>query len=233
MKTSTLLVLGLSALFFMNISNMRAQAFRKGNLIVSISEGSTRATYKTTNIASETPYTYRTQEIDGTRDPLILEYAVGQRWGIGFTSGADIFNVNPKQFYGFDVPDETVKAMTSELTFDLNWHAFINDRLDLSVFGSVGAFSMNMHGNQSDINYDYTASGGILRVGTRARYYFWRRVGVMGMWSNYVASASPQQACKADANVNTVGQNYSTSLNGGAYEIGLCYRFLKRERMKK
>jgi hypothetical protein len=232
MKTTTLFVFGLSALFLTNTNSAKAQAFRKGNLLVSMSEGSTTATYKTNYIASETPYTYRSEEIEGTRDPLIIEYAVAQRWGIGLTSGADIFNVNPKQFYGFDVPDENVKATTSELTFDLNWHAFISDKLDLSVFGSVGAFGMNMHGNKSDINYDYSASGGILRVGTRARYYFWRRVGVMGMWSNYVASASPSDACKKET-ANTVGQNYSTSLNGGAYELGLCYRFLKRERMKK
>jgi hypothetical protein len=201
-----------------------SQAFRKGSLLVSISEGSTFTNYSTTDISAPKPVLVNQSYIHGERDPLILEYGISNRWGFGMTMGTDNFKINPADFYGFPVSNNVVKSSSNEFTFDANYHVFVNKRLDLSVFTSLGMFSIAMKGNDNDISYNYNASGNIIRVGTRARYYFWRRLGAFGMLSSYSASCQPKDK---DSRTNTVGKNYSTALNGLAIEAGLCYRIIK------
>jgi hypothetical protein len=196
----------------------QAQAFRRGSLLVSVSEGSTRSNYTTRNITTSETHTRCTP---GVRDPFVIEYGISRRWGLGLTSGNDIFKVRSSP-YGLRTSGDLVTSKTNEFTFDANYHVFTNKRLDLSVFLSMGMFSVNMKGTDGDNSYNYTANGNIIRVGTRARYYFWKRLGAIGMISSYAANSSPK-----NVRGNTFGNNYSTSLNGITVEMGLCYRILK------
>jgi hypothetical protein len=205
-----------------SFQNTKAQCYRKGSLLISITEGSTFANYKTTDISESKPKLVHESFMMGDRDPLILEYAVSNRWGIGFSSGADIFRVNSNSFYGFSSGDDALKVTTSEFTFDVNYHVYVNKKLDLSMFTSVGAFSVGFNGNNSDMSYNHSSSGTIVRYGTRARYYFYKRLGAIGMISSYAANSSPK-----NVKGNTEAKNYSTSINGMAIEMGLCFRILR------
>ncbi|MBA4240679.1 MAG: hypothetical protein C0448_08130 [Sphingobacteriaceae bacterium] len=213
----------LSVLFVLLISNLSyAQAFRKGSLIISISEGHTLANYRTNDISGGTKKMVANDVIIGVRDPLIIEYGVSNRWSIGLSSGNDIFSINPSKFYGFNTSDNKVKVSTSEFSFECSYHVFVNKKLDLSVFASTGLFSINMKGNDNDIFYNHTSNGTIVRYGTRAHYYFFKRLGAVGMISNYLANSSTK-----DVEGNNIAQNYSTSINGIAIEAGLCFRLLR------
>lgn len=199
-----------------------AQCYRKGSLLISVSEGSTFANYTTNDISGAKPVLMHSEFICGDRDPLIIEYALTKRLGLGMSAGTDIFKVNASKFYNAEAADNTMKMFTNELTVDVNYHVFVNKRLDLSVFLSTGLFNVNYTNKQSDIDQQYNASGSILRFGTKARYYFWKRLGAFGMVSSYTGTTSPKQV-----KGNTVGQNYSTSVDGMAIEAGLCFRILR------
>lgn len=226
-------------------SAVKAQlAFQRGSLMVSISEGSTIANYKTQGTAgsasSTTNGTYRSHEtgvIDdskptshgecthGDRDPLIVEYGVSDKISLGFTQGNDIFTVDPSKFYGFSRLDNgAVKVKTSEMTFDGSYHFFVNKRLDLSAFTGMGFFSVEFKGKEaSDAKpYSYKANGNMIRGGLRARYYFYKHLGVFGQVTSYAGSCSPK-----NVKDNTVATDYKTKISGSAIEAGLCYRFIK------
>jgi hypothetical protein len=220
-------VAGLVSLLFIFVFSYstQAQAYRKGSLLISVSEGSTWAHYTTNNILANdetTPTTHGGGCTGGTRDPFIIEYGLSKRWSIGLTSGADIFKVKSANLYGFGEPDQTIKVTTGEFTIDCGYHVFVNKRLDLSVSTSVGMFSTGFNESTSDVTTKYKANGNIIRFGTRARYYFFRRLGAFGMASTYFANSSPK-----DVKANTVANTYSTKINGFALEAGLCFRILK------
>lgn len=208
-----------SFLFAGSICN--AQCFRKGSLLVSISEGATKASYSTSDISDATPKPVKQKCIDGIRDPLILEFGLSNRWGIGLTQGNDIFTVNSNDFYGFSTSNSgNIDTKTNEFTVDVSYHVFVSKKLDLSVVSSAGVFSVNFKGN--DNWYNYQSNGTIVRVGTRARYYFYKRLGAFGMVSTYNGKASPKDV---KGNDSRQGGNYSTHIHGFAVEMGLCYRF--------
>lgn len=207
------------------------KAFRKGSLLVSISEGSTSADYSTnfiknpelpeSDVKTDNPPGVHTTKMDGIRDPLFIEFGLSDRWGIGLSTGNDIFKVDPAKYYGFKLPEnKTVTANTSEFTFDVNYHVFTRAKTDISIYSSVGSFGVAFNGKEGDYDYKYNAKGGIIRLGTKARYYFYKRLGVLGMVSYYSGSASPE-----DVKGNTVGTNVNTSIKGYALEFGLCFRF--------
>lgn len=200
----------------------QAQSFRKGSLILSISEGHTLANYKTNDMSSGKKQTVANDVIIGVRDPFVIEYGVSNRWSIGLSSGNDIFTINPSKYYGFNTSNNKVKSSTSEFSFECSYHVFVNKKLDLSVFASTGLFSINIKGNDNDIFYNHTSNGTIVRYGTRAHYYFFKRLGAVGMISNYLANSSTK-----DVKDNNIAQNYSTSINGIAIEAGLCFRLLR------
>lgn len=214
-KTSICII---SFLALLGMSASAQMAFRRGSLMVSISEGSTLSNYTTRNITTGETHTRCTP---GDRDPFIIEYGITNRWGLGISSGNDVYKINPAA-YGFRTSGDVVTSKTNEFTFDGNYHVFVNKHLDLSVYGSIGFFSVNVKGKDNDNAYSYTSNGNIFRVGTRARYYFWKRLGATGMISSYAASSSPK-----DVRGNTVGNSYSTSMNGFTIEMGLCYRILR------
>ncbi len=218
-KGLTILIL---SLVFVSINHsVKAQSFHKGSFLISVSEGSTTANYTTRDLSKSGLPSFYKSEVDGCRDPLIIEFGLTKKWGIGLSSGADIFQINPSRYYGFKLPGSPlVEVATSELTLDLNYHYLVNKKWDLSAFSSVGLFSVAFKGNVSDFNYNHKSQGGILRVGTKARYYFYKRLGVMGILSAYSGSASPK-----GNNENTVGTNAVTTITGRALEFGLCFRF--------
>lgn len=199
-----------------------AQAYRKGSLSISISEGHTLANYQTNDISTGKDVLVNEDVIIGVRDPLVIEYGISNRWSVALSSGNDIFTVNPSKYYGFSTSDNQVKISTSELNAECSYHVFVNKRLDLSVFVSHGIFSIKMKGNDHDNFYNHTSNGTIIRYGTRVHYYFWKRLGAVGMISSYMANSSPK-----DVKDNNAAKNYSTNINGIAIEGGLVFRILK------
>lgn len=228
MKKSFQIALGLfSFIFLVNTATLEAQAFKKGCLLLSISEGSTSANYSTTNHSANLnnldgkSTAFYSSDLDGIRDPLFIEFGLSNRWGIGLSSGNDLFTINPTNFYSFQrAENKTITAKTSEFTFDINYHFYTRKRVDFSAYTSLGSFGVAFSGKDGDQSFNYNAKGGIARLGVKARYYFWKRLGVMGMLSTYTGTASPD-----GISGNTVGSNTTTTIKGTAMEFGLCFRF--------
>jgi hypothetical protein len=235
----------LSICLLAGANQMKAQkAFQRGSLMVSISEGSTVSKYKTSGVtgtaSSATPGMYKSHEngvVDdshpiehgeptcGVRDPLIVEYGVSDRISLGFSSGNDLFKVDPSTFYGFTrIDGAPVTAKTEELTFDGSYHFFVNKRLDLSAFAGIGMFNVAFKSQEvSDATpYNYSAKGNMARGGLRVRYYFYKHLGAFGQISSYTGKCSSNKVKE-----NNLPGNYSTSISGSAIEAGLCYRFIR------
>ncbi|MBS1635149.1 MAG: hypothetical protein JST26_04440 [Bacteroidetes bacterium] len=196
-------------------------AFRRGSLVVGISEGWTQSHYTTRDISSSQPGKTMEVNMRGCRDPLFFEYGIANRWSIGSSFGNDVFYLNPSKFYGVRSSEDKMKVKTNEVNFEVAYHVLVNKRLDLALFHSFGMNSITIDQTVGDVSYKYTANGTIVRVGARARYYFWKRFGALGMISNYTGTCSPK-----DVKGNTFGNNYSTNIRGFAVEMGLCYRLI-------
>lgn len=198
-------------------------SFYKGALLLSISEGSTTANYSTSNREASRSHTRYTCKMDGVRDPFFIEYGITNKWGIGISSGNDLFTVNSQDYYGFRTSgNKALDVKTSEFTFDLNYHLYSGRHIDWSLYSSVGSFGVSYNAlvGENATNYHYNAKGGIFRMGSRVRYYFGRRFGVLAMLSSYSGYAKPKTASPASEI-----KSYSTSIRGTAIEFGLCYRF--------
>ena len=191
-------------------------AFKKGDLLIGLTEGGTHATYITHNTGMGNDGNQQTV-LDGDRDPLIIEYGITNYWGVGITIGTDVFDVNPKM-YDFETASGKVQAFMSEFTIDANYHIRVSKRVDLSFFGAFGTSSVTFKGNEGDRDYKYNAAGCIARAGGRVRYYL-GRFGFMGMVSAFSSSTSPDN--KRGSNI---GANRTTGITGHAYEFGVCYR---------
>ena len=218
-KAITFAALPVFCLFM--FANTSAQSFRKGSFLISISEGSTFASYTTSGSAQNIDVINR-GNIAGDRDPLTIEYGLTKKWGIGLNMGGDLYNIDPSKFYNFSTPTNKVKAIMSELTIDANYHFFVTRHTDLAACLSFGGSSVSFKGNNGDFHYQYNSGGNIVRIGTKARYYFRKRFGVHGMLTAFTTK-------NATNNVkgNTVANNYTTGLSGYAIEFGLCYRILR------
>jgi hypothetical protein len=201
-----------------------AQAFKRGSFVLSVTEGSTQSTYATGDISpnpsAESPGNQLSET--GQRDPLIIEYGISNRWGIGSSWGNDIYSVNPNTFYGFSNSGTNVKAKTSEYTIDGSFHFLVTRRADFALVASAGTFSVAMKGGNSDYSYSYNSNGALVRMGVRTRYYFWRRLGVTSMGTLFSGSASPK-----GVNDVTVGKTTATHIKGSSVEFGLCYRIFR------
>ncbi|NDC61979.1 MAG: hypothetical protein EBZ60_08230, partial [Betaproteobacteria bacterium] len=125
--------------------------------------------------------------------------------------------VNPARFYNFTVKNNKAKAITTEVTLDLNYHFLVNDKADLAAFGSVGSTTLDISGNEGDMVYRYYANGAMVRAGAKARYYLTKRFGLLAMFSVFHATYHPDAS-------STMGGNISTTLTGHAMEFGFCYR---------
>jgi hypothetical protein len=73
---------------------------------------------------------------------------------------------------------------------------------------------------QGETPYKYSSNGLIARTGVKARYYFMKRLGFMGM-----ATVFANRTITEGVKDNTVGNNYGTTIRGWAIEFGPCYRF--------
>jgi len=225
---SSLAVL-LSILFFN--SNMSAQAFKKGAFLISISEGGVNAHYNTNNKSiladdinskgSSSPHDY----LKGIRDPLIIEYGITNRIGIGVSTGGDIWAINPQK-YGINAPEKEINILTKEFTFDLNYHLFVTRRVDWTIYGSVGGFSVFFNENFNAQKQNYYAEGHILRTGSLVRYYVFKRWAVLGMISLYDSKAAPKEE-KSKPEENNLPYDYSTRIKGWAFEFGISFRIGK------
>jgi len=203
-------------------NDVNAQAFRKGSLLISLSEGTTYSTYTTTNFSGNADVV-NSGNNTGNHDPLTIEYGITNHWGIGINMGGDLYNVDPSKYYNFQTSTNNVKAVMSELTLDANYHFFITRHVDLAAFVSLGFSSVSFSGNNNGDNaYQYKSGGMIVRSGTKAKYYFTKRFGAMGMVSIF-ATQNASDGIKG----NTVGNNYTTTIKGTAIEFGLCYRILR------
>jgi hypothetical protein len=207
----------LSLIFSAYAVSAQTDAFHKGALLVSVSEGQTWANYTTEN--TSTNYTDGGYN-HGGRDPISLEYGLSKRWGVGLTSGADIYNIDPSRLYGFGTPGSPVKATTSEFTVDGHYHFFVTHKIDVSALVSAGGFSVSMKGNEGDYAYKYQSGGNIIRGGVRGTFYFFKRLGFFGTLSAFAAKSSPN-----GVKGNTIANNYTTNISGGALEFGFCFRF--------
>jgi len=83
-------------------SAQQQKAFRKGSLLLSVSEGGTFSHYTTRNTNAESDVLHN-ERVDGERDPLTLEYGLTDHWGIGMNLGTDNLYVDPSKFYGYDM----------------------------------------------------------------------------------------------------------------------------------
>ncbi|HEY1045171.1 MAG TPA: hypothetical protein VGF79_01955 [Bacteroidia bacterium] len=220
-KTSVLLIV-----LSLGSTQVSAQSFRKGSMILSITEGTTRAIYRTENSA-QYGCTIQTSEktIDGVRDPFSFEYGISNKWGLGLSIGNDIFWVDNSLYMGRTYEKQPmIYSTTSEFTFDLHYHLLSTKRTDFSLYGSLGAFGVNFNEKykEQDKTYDleYKASGQIIRVGGKLRYYFWKRLGAMVMYSAYRGCANNY---KKNPEPITY-PSYKTTILGTALEFGLCFR---------
>ncbi len=205
------------AVLFANVSF--GQAFVKGSLLVSLSEGGTYTNYTTVHTGDGIRHQGNN---NGDRDPLTIEYGITNHFGLGINMGGDILHVNPSAYYGFSTVKNNVQVITSEFTFDIHYHFRTTKRSDISGFASAGPSGVLIQGNDGDSKYKYTAGGSIIRVGAQARHYIWKGLGVHGMVSGYSSSCTYN-----NTSGNTVGNGYSTTIRGLAWEIGLCYRILR------
>jgi hypothetical protein len=231
MKSTVLIA---AAIVFAVLSNTSAfgQSFTKGVILVSLTEGSTFSNFSTTDVNSAGGDGEGTKDIQGDRDPITIEYGLSKHFGIGLNMGGDVYNLHPASLYVLTAA--AANAVTSELTIEFNWHYFVTKHWDLSAYAGAGTSSLKLkdagvttitEGSNLAVPANntsaviYSAQGGIVRVGTKIRYYFTRHFGLVWMLSAYNATYNPVGAKDC-----TVGANLATSVRGIASEVGLNFR---------
>ncbi|HTA81537.1 MAG TPA: hypothetical protein VK783_01260 [Bacteroidia bacterium] len=207
------------ALMFAGLGISQSLAFRQGSFQINVTEGNTFAHYDTYNYETQKG---ESQYIIGCRDPLQLEYGITKHWGIGITSGADIYNLDPTNPYGLNVSNNQIKASTSEFTIDGSYHFFTTRITDISAVFSYGGSTVSFNGsNGSDGSYSYKSSGDIVRFGLHGRFFVLGHFGIVAMFTAFSQTDIPQVP------KDFVGTKYSTSISGFAKEFGICYRIRK------
>jgi hypothetical protein len=224
-------------LLFSGFNTVYSQAFQRGSWVINLSEGWTRSFYSTNFVAppadatlgstlrTETPSTPAPNPVvflEGTRDPLTIEYGLTNHWGIGSTWGNDLFLVNSSSMYGLKTSNNQVKVSTEEYTVNVNYHFFVTKKMDFALTSSFGTLNVNIKGTDQDKPYQYTSKGAITRIGTTTRYYFFKHVGLLNMASFYASSGSA-----SGGKGNTFGHGVSTKISGFSMEFGLCYRITR------
>jgi hypothetical protein len=201
--------------------NATAQAFRQGSLLISITEGSTHSQFSTLDHSTPGHTDVKSDYINGDRDPIIVEYGLSSRWGIGLNMGGDVFHVSPSTYYAVHTNDN--KLITSEFSVEGNYHFFVSQQWDIAACGSLGLASVYFKGTDGDgAIRTYNAGGGIVRASVKSRFYFWRRLGAVGILSAYTSSCRPDPDHGSNVAVQT-----TTHISGWAFETGLCYRILR------
>lgn len=209
------------------------KAFYKGCLVTSITGGPSRVLFTTFDNEGKK---VNSDMANGVIDPLIMEYGLSDKLGIGFSKGGENYNIDANRFYNADVDAEynTIWTRTKYFTADLSYHPYTTKRFDISLFGSLGYFKViGECYSVDDSIYNsptifYKGKGAIIRGGVRSRYYFSKRFGVMAMLYSFTgfAKEKTRRSAPSDA-VNTAG--YSSLLTGGGLEFGICFRIFKQK----
>jgi hypothetical protein len=208
------------ALVIIFIMPARGQAFRKGAFDINLSEGWSFSNYTTSDETSENKIA--SAHFTGDRDPFSIEYGITSHWGIGLSSGLDLYTISPSSFYPCATSINQVKSTSTDFTIDASYHLYVTAKIDISLVGSFGGSSVSFKGSQSDYNYQYNANGGIIRLGVHARYYVLNHLGLLAMVSTFSTTDSP-----VGVKGNSGGPMYATTISGTSLEFGLCYRFRK------
>ncbi len=215
-------VLAVLSVLFAN-TQADAQAFRKGSLVLTFSEGATITNYTTTNIR-ESKDVYNTVHAQGNRDPLALEYGISDRWGVGLSMGSDIYKVDPDHMYNYVWAAGKINSVMGEISAEVNYHCFVTKRVDIAAYSALGLAGVNFTVKDDGKEYNYNCGGTIVRLGVKAKYYVFKRVGFLGMvsaFSTHCTTTGDQPGYTGESHP------YATSIKGVAAELGLCYRILK------
>lgn len=239
MYKSKLFLFALASVGTLLCAQVEPLAFYKKCLVTSISGGPSSAIYTTRTNDGKTAHSDR---LRGGIDPLIMEYGITNRLGLGFSRGGETYDVNINDFYNAKAPEGNKNMWTSTkyITMDVSYHPLVRKRIDLSVFGSVGyytisgswynnSYSPNYNpATSKDFSFSYHGKGAVARAGARARIYVTQRLGVMGMVYafNGYAKEKPKSNPVSDAPNNT---GYSTMLSGVGAEFGVCFRLFKQK----
>jgi hypothetical protein len=236
MRKFDILTIGLVLLTVTSSISQERKAFHKYCLVASVTGGPSKALYTTKDLNGEKIHS---AILDGRIDPLITEYGLTDKIGIGITRGGENFDVNANTFYGQNISEvnngHIMFVTTKYLTADASYHYYTTKRLDLSVFGSFGYYMIS--GNAGNINpltksyegqqFSYDARGGIIRTGARARWYFSKRWGLMTMLYGFKGYAKEPFDQSQISDGNGKG-GIITTLTGGGFETGICFRFGKQ-----
>jgi hypothetical protein len=222
MKNNTITILSVVTLVLLiaTVKPSNAQAFRKGFFVFNVSEGWTGGTYQTST--GEGSKVIAIGHEGGDRDPFCVEYGISKHFGIGLSSGADIYNVDPEKYYGFGASLTRAKVTTADFTLDFGYHFMTTAKTDFAVVASFGGSSASMKGSDGDINYQYTAHGNVARLALHSRLYFSNHFGFLAMASIFAMGNATKGVTD-----NNVGNGYTTTVCGTALEFGLCYRIKK------
>jgi hypothetical protein len=217
------------------IAQQQPLAFYKRCLVASISGGPSSALYSTKTNDGRPVHS---DNLSGHIDPIITEYGLTNRFGIGTSKGGETYYLNANTFYNANVPQdyENMFSTTKYLTLDLSYHPYVTKRLDVSVFTGIGYYNVSGSCYNTDTEnwyasralFSYNGQGAVARAGVRTRFYFTKRLGIMGMlyaFNGYVKE-KPTSNNVSDR-INNSG--YSTTLTGFGAEFGLCYRFFKQK----
>lgn len=211
------------------------KAFYKKCLVTSITGGPSRALFTTYTNDGEKVHS---DMANGQIDPLIMEYGLTDKIGIGFSRGGENYSIDADKFYRADLPEysSTMWTSTKYLTADISYHPYCTKRLDVSLFGSTGIFKVTgdvyKMGEWCDPLYNYTGRGAIVRAGVRSRFYFTKRFGVMAMayGFNGIVKAKHIAGSVSDQKNNS---GYTTNVAGGGLEFGICFRIFKQKGVKE
>jgi hypothetical protein len=217
------------------------KAFYKRCLVTSVTGGPSKVLFTTRDNDGNL---VKSGGEKGQIDPLIMEYGLTDKIGIGFSKGGESYLIDANNYYKADLgeKDKMMWASSKYLTADVSYHPYTTKRFDVSVFASLGYFKMcgDVYKQLDNGSYDwcgtpefsYTGKGAIVRTGVRTRYYFSKRFGVMAM--AYAFDGYAKQKHKpspiADQPNNT---GFSTMLAGGGMEFGICFRIFKQKGLKQ
>lgn len=213
------------------------KAFYKRCLVTSITGGPGKALFTTFNNKGEKAHSdLAVAQID----PLIMEYGLTDKIGVGFSKGGENYNIDANKFYNADISDgnQLMWTRTKYITADLSYHPYTSKRIDVSLVASAGYF--NVTGDCYEYNewsynstplFSYNGNGLVARGGLRGRYYFSKRFGLMALAYGFsgIAKAKYQPSSISDQKNNS---GYYTLINGCGLEFGLCFRIFKQKGVK-
>jgi len=238
MKNHNKLSITLALLFTAGLGIAQPLAFYKGCLATSITRGPSKALYKT--VSDNNKQTHQ-DVLRGKIDPLIMEYGITDKVGVGFSLGGENYDVNTNDFYGTKLPTDKniMTASTRYVTADVSYHPLVTKKIDVSVFAALGYYRVSGSIYQYDYCgyvgknlFRYYGNGAVARTGVRTRIYLTKRMGLMAMVYafNGIAKEKAKSAAISDG---ATPARYTTSLAGAGLEFGVCYRIFKQKGLKQ